>query len=214
LKQDLGHAPDAEFDEVSQLDIVKAFVRERFDKVSGTREVRPLSSGRKVWVLARGHDHRGGTFYDDEERVVWLLAYRLHRSDTKEDFFPYCKELDAQDALLPTPDDYEALFRERDARFAFAVRIEAPLILKAAREGEQEHRVMLGGEYGACIAVEVAGELESTTVAFRVDTVLYDHVAMILAAFHDGSWDEVSTMPSRDLEPYEVAFEHLRETPP
>lgn len=194
------------------LQIVKGFVKDRFDRTTDTRQVSPLSCGREVWVLARGNDHRGGTWFDPDERVVWLLAYRLHRSGVPNDFFPYCKELDRQGALLPTSEDYERFLRDRGARFAFAVSIEAPLILRRARENPGEHRVMLGGEFGACIAIEHADELESTVLAFRVETVPFDYVPLILAAFHpDSRWEPATAMPSRPLEASEFAFEHLHE---
>jgi hypothetical protein len=212
LIEDLDRSPDDDFESLRSIEIIKAFESKRFDRVENTRQVAPLTSGKEVWVLARGHDHRGGTWYDDQERVVWLLASRWHRSGSAQDFFPYCKELDAAGRLLPTKSDYEALIRDRARRFAYSVRIEAPLILRAARETQKEQRVMLGGRFGARIAVEVADELEETTIAFKAGTVPVDYVAVILGCFHpDAAWGLADRMPSRDLEPDEFAFAHLRE---
>jgi hypothetical protein len=209
LEEDLARPADAAFENVAGLEIVKALVSERSSRTESTRRVSPLSSGHDIWVLARGHEHRGGTFFDQEARVVWLVAYGRHRSGSKDDFFPYCKDLDREDRLLPTKDDYERLLRDRDTRFARTVSVEAPLLLKRAREERGEQRAKLGGELGACLAIEVADNLEATTIAFEVETIEFDLVPLVLAAFHDGAWESVGHMPSRDLEPNEVAFIHV-----
>lgn len=207
-------APDAPFEQLMGIEIVKGFVNDRSHRTDDTRQVHPLTCGRDVYVLARGDDHRGGTWFDDTHRVVWLLASGFHRSGSPDDFFPYCKELDRKRVLLPTKEDYEALFRDRDYRFAFTVRIEGPLIAKRARESGKEERVMLGGEFGACVAVELADDLESITVAFQVETTEWDHVPLVLAAFHRGQWEDADRMPSRELEAGEVAFVHYHEATP
>lgn len=214
LGDDLGAGEDAAFEDVAGHEIVKTFVKDRLKRFEDTRQVAPLSSGREVWVLARGNDHRAGTWYDEVHRVVWLLAYGRHRSGEPEDFFPFCKELDARDELLPDKLDYRRLFADRDLRFAAAVRIEAPLILKRAREEGTEQRCVLGGEYGAAVAVEVSDDLEATTIAFKVATVPFDYLPLILAAFHpDSDWDDASAMPSRHLADDEIAFSHIHQAP-
>jgi hypothetical protein len=164
-----------------------------------------------VWVLASGNDHRAGTWFDEDQRVVWLLAYGRHRSGQNDDFFPYCKGIDGDDRLLPTEADYDRLLRDRDKRFVAAVRIEGPLVLKKARESGREERVVLGGNLGAHIAVAVEEELEETTIAFRTETLPFDHLTIILAAIHPGDWEDATHMPSRDLYDDEIAFKHLHE---
>ncbi len=211
LVEDLGRPADADFEDLLHIEIVKTFVKDRKSRTENTRQVAPLTSGRPVWVLARGNDHRAGTWYDEVEQVVWLLAYRKHRSGASDDFFPFCKELDREGRLFPDVDDYERLIRERDLRFVASVRLEAPLVLHQARQTGGEQRVMLGGVMGACVAIEVAEDLESTTVAFRVETIDFDLVPVVLACFHTGEWTDADRLPSRSLDPDEVAFEHLHE---
>ena len=213
LIDDLGEDPEADFETYRGLEIIRAFTDKRFDRTENTREVSPLTSGRTVWVLARGHDHRGGTWFDETERVVWLLAYRLHRSGAADDFFPWCKDLDSRGLLLPTKSDYERLFRDRDQRFAWSITIEAPILLKRARESGTEERAMLGGKYGACIAVESVPEIEATTIAFAAESMPFDYVPLILAAFHGevSEWEQAGEMPSRPLQPNEIAFRHYHE---
>jgi hypothetical protein len=212
VEQDLDRPAGAAFDELRNHEIVKALVSDRSDRTENTRQVSPLTSGQPIWVLSRGHDHRGGTFFDEQERVVWLVAYRRHRSGSEDDFFPYCKELDRKDRLLPTAQDYERLVRDRDGRIVRSIVIEAPLILKDARQQGTEQRAMLGGNHGACIAIEAVDDLEAITIAFKVSTIDFDLVPIVLAAFHDGAWESGDRMPSRRLDPDEVAFIHIHES--
>lgn len=104
LDEDLNAAPDASFEAISGLEIVKAFVKGRSTQSTSSRQVSPLTCGRDVWRLAYGHDHRGATLHDPEGEVIWLVAYGRHRSGQKDDFFPKCKALDAEERLLPTTD--------------------------------------------------------------------------------------------------------------
>lgn len=172
------------------------------------------SCGCKVWVLAHQHHHRGATWYDDYEEVVWLLAYGRHRSGADDDFFPHCRALDAEGRLLPTVADRVALLRERDRRFVDAVRVEAPAILHEARSTPGEHRYLLGDDVAAAIAIEVDDELgvEAITLAFRLDAIDWDWVPIMLAAFASGEWEPVGRMPSRELKPGEIAMTVMLES--
>jgi len=106
------------------------------------------------------------------------------------------------------------MYRDRDGRFVEAVTIEAPLALKAAREADGEYRCTIGGELGTGLAIEVVEELEATsiTVAFRpaaggpLTTVTMEQGEVLLQSLTCGKWDMITRMPSRDLEPDEVAF--------
>lgn len=210
--EDLGAAADATFEDLLSHEIVAGLVKDRQTRTNDTREVSPLTCGKQVWVLARGNDHRGGTWFDEENRVVWLLAYGLHRSDEPDDFFPYCKGLDQEARLLPSEADYERLIRDRDYRFAQAVTIEAPLILQQAREAPgEEHKVMLGGKYGACVAIEVDEEVEVISIAFLIASAPYEYLEVILAAIQPGDWEDADSLPSRELDmDREIGFCLLR----
>jgi hypothetical protein len=63
------------------------------------------------------------------------------------------------------------------------------------------------------MAIELADSLEQTTVAFLVETIpSQEHLSLILAALHGhAGWEMTDRMPSRPLEPGEVAFVHLHE---
>ena len=154
------------------------------------------------------------SFYDEDEAVIWLVAYGRHRSGASDDFFPRCKELDVEGRLLPVQADIARMYRDRDKRFVEAVTIEVPLALKAARETEGEYRCTIGGELGTGLAIEVIEELEATsiTVAFRpaaggpLTTVTMEQGQVLLQSLACGKWEMIGRMPSRDLEPDEVAF--------
>jgi hypothetical protein len=209
LEEDLNAASDATFEAVSGLEIVKAFIGERATHVESTRQVTPLTCSRPVWALGRGHDHRGATLYDRGRAVMWLVAYGRHRSGEDGDFFPYCKALDAAKRLLPTKDDYRRMLLERDQRFVEAVRVEAPLILRKAREADGEYQCTIGGALGAGCSIEVDEDLDVTAVTVALDgnaVESYEQIIVVLASLVPGQWEPIDRMPSRELDPAEVAY--------
>ena len=214
LDEDLNAATTADFESIRGLEIIKAFIKDRSTTAVSSRQVRPLSSGRDVWALGYGHDHRGATLHQEDEGVIWLVAYGRHRSGTEGDFYPVCKKLDEDGRLLPTKADFVHLYKDRDRRFIDAVTVEAPVALKAARETEGEYRCTIGGELGAGLAIEVIEEIEATsiTVAFKpagggpLTTVTMEQGQVLLQALTCGKWEMIERMPSRELDPDEVAF--------
>ena len=168
----------------------------------------PAACKRELWVLAQGDRHRGATVYDEENEVIWLVAYGRHESGADDDFFPVCKQLAEKGVLLPTEEDYKALFEDRGRHFAEAVRIEAPMLLLEARLVDGEHRCTVGGSLGAGLCVEVSQDPEATaiTVAFMATELEYEQGVLLLAALNPGAWEPIGRMPSRDLESGEVAF--------
>lgn len=214
LAEDLNADEAASFESILGLEIVKAFVKDRATETIASKQISPLSSRQEIWRLGYGHDHRGATFYDEDEAVVWLVAYGRHRSGARDDFFPYCKELDAEGRLLPVQADIARMYRDRDKRFVEAVTIEAPQALKVARETEGEYRCTIGGELGAGLAIEVVEGLEATsiTVALKpagggpLTEVTLEQGQVLLQSLTCGEWEIIGRMPSRDLDPDEVAF--------
>jgi len=219
LAEDLETGADGTFEGVASHPIVKAFARERRDKFAGSGLVEPLDSGRVVSVLRHQHEHRGGTWRDEShEDVIWLVAYGRHESGMPGDFFPYCKGLDHASVLLPTEEDYEALYRDRDLRLARMLTVDPPLLLKRARESGKEERAQVGGRFGTSVAVEIADDLEAISVAFdtRAEN-FYRTLPVILAAFVPTAsfedWDDLERMPKRDLHDYEIGFSYTGEIP-
>lgn len=211
LTEDLDGRKDSTLEDVSGRPIVRAFLRERRTKTTGTRQVGQLRSQKEIWVVGQAHRHRGGTWYETARRIVWLVAAGHHESGSKDDFFPYCRQLDEEERLAPSKVDYRALFLAQKERLAARIMIDAPLLRKHAQESEGEVSGEIGGQFGVRVAIEVADEVEEISVAFDLRTL--DHpryLSAILAALEaDGEWEPAETMPSRQLEHYESAFCHL-----
>lgn len=209
LDEDLNAEPGADLETVRGLEIVKAMIAAHEERAFTGRTVSPLTCGQDIWVLTYGHNHRGGTFYDEAGQVIWLVAYHRHRAREHDDFFPYCTEIDREKRLLPTKEDYERMFEDRDRRFVDAVVYEAPLIVRKAEQTDGEYRCTVGGSLGAGLSIEIDNELEARamTVAFAAtDIETFEQGQLLLSALHPGQWEMASAMPSRDLEPSEVAF--------
>lgn len=211
LVHDLGGAENATLEDVADHPIVRSFLRERRNKTIGTRDVGQLSSGHKVWVLTQGQRHRGGTWFEEERGIVWLVAAGHHESGSQDDFYPYCVELDQARRLAPSEADYESLFVDQDARFAARILIDAPLLRKRAEEEKGEVSASLGGRFGVAVAIEVADDLQEMTVAFDLRSLgVQEYIPAILAALEaDADWEFAERMPSRSLEFYEQAFSHM-----
>jgi hypothetical protein len=180
--------------------------------------VGPAAGELTVYRLGYGHDHRGATWYDQAERVVWLCAYRLHRSGEDDDAFPYFHELISTGTLLPTVDDYAALFDDRGRRFTETLYEDAQELLSRARSSPGVEQVgVLGGEQSTAVVVEVVDTLRETHVAFSVARMTTSRLVMILGAFDTeaafSDWELVDTFPTRPLriDEGEICYRILRE---
>jgi hypothetical protein len=216
LREDLARATDEPFQQLAGHEIVKAFINRRSESPTNTRQVAPLSSGATVYRLGYGHRHRGATWYDEDHGVVWLLAYAQHEFDDEGDAFPYFKSLDAEARLLPTAADYEALFRDRDRRFAAVIGAEAADLLGTARKRPgHEHRAVIGGGLGVGIAIEVVETLEEAYLAVKLAGLTQENLPILLAAFFPAqdfeSIHDAQALPTRELEPDELGFRCLLE---
>jgi len=211
LIEDLGGRKDSALEDVSGHPIVRAFLRERRTKTTGTRTVGQLRSGHDVWVLTQAQRDRGGTWFEVERDIVWLVAAGHHESGSEDDFFPYCRQLDRERRLAPSKDDYTALFLDQRKRLAARILIDAPVLRKRARETEGEVSGQIGGKFGVKVAIEVADEIEEITIAFDLRTLEGTrYIPAILAALEaDDGWEPADSMPSRPLEHYESAFSHM-----
>lgn len=211
LFEDLGGRKDSTLKDVSKHPIVKAFLRERKTKTSGTRQVNQLSSGKEIWVLTQAQRHRGGTWFEAQRDIVWLVAGCRHESGSKDDFFPFCRQLDKEGRLAPSKDDYAALFLAQKEWLAARILIDAPLLRKRARKSDGEISGEVGGKFGVRVAIEVADEIEEISVAFDLRTLEDPRQmwAILYALEANGEWEATDTMPSRPLEFYEQAFSHM-----
>lgn len=214
LEDDLEYFGEVPFKDLARHEIIKALVKRRSDGPADTREITPLSCGKRVYRLAYGDRHRGATWYDEQHGVVWLLAYARHEFEDRGDAFPYFKELDAEGQLLPRPADYEALLRERDGRLQSEIDTDAKLILDEARENPGREVVgMLGGAVEVTVTVMVVESLGELYVAVQMEGLAKEHFVIALAALFEGrNFEEIETaneLPDRALQPGELAFRAL-----
>lgn len=204
LAEDLGMPPATPFCDARAHPIVAAFEAERSKDPGAGKTVGPSAGNRTLFRLAVGHDHRGATWYDEVEGVVWLCAYGRHRSGQPDDAFPHFAALRRSGRVEPTVDDYEVLFVDRDRRFVETVFQDAQALLAAAqaRPGE-EHAALLGGRLDVAVVVEAVEGLEEVYVAFSVANIDHREVLVVLEAFFPyatfSAWELVEKLPTRPL---------------
>lgn len=204
VSEDLGHEPDATFAELLAYDIVQAFCAERHNKVRGSNTVGPAAGAKTATVLRRGNDHRGATWYDESENVVWLCGYARHRSGEPDDAFPYFQSLIVADRLLPDEDDDVALIEDRADRFALVVGPESEALLAEARNDPGvEKRALIGTTQPVGLLVHVVETLEETFVALTGTSDIAQIQVLLVAlyptrAFED--WEYADALPTRSLD--------------
>jgi hypothetical protein len=112
---------------------------------------------------------------------------------------------------LPTPRDYEAFFRDRDARFSEVVGHEAAQLLQQARDDPgHEQLALIGGVHGVGVTVELVETLEEVFLAVKTSALEPEILIILFAAFFpEREFDEIGSvyaMPNRDLEADELGF--------
>lgn len=195
--------------------IVRAFVQRRAEHPTGGKTVGPEAGPRTLYHLGTTHDHRGVTWYDPYERVVWLCGHGRHRSGSSDDAFRHFKTLLKDGALRPTEEDYRQLFEDRAHRFAELLPEDAKQLLDHARSSPgREHRARVGGEDEIGVYVEHLETIEETFVTFDVSRMDLMRPPTLLAALYPtaafAEWDLASQPPHRPLEAGEVCYCILR----
>lgn len=218
LEEDLEKSLDTPIGDLLDHPIVKALIKDRATEPDAGKTVGPEAGENTIRRLGYGHDHRGATWWDRTEKVVWLCAYHgKHRSGGADDpFKKHFPELIAAKRMKPTAFDYEALFAERDERFVDLVQRDAQALLaEARREPGAEKRAVVGGEADVGCFVEVVEALEETYVAFFIEEVTYERFVILLNAFYVARfewWEQVHEMPHRAIDEAsgEVCYRYLR----
>lgn len=204
LIDDLHEPVTSKFDDLmNRHEIVKAFRRERSSVTAGDI-LRPSDGKQDLTVLRHGNDWRGVTWFDEEEKVVWLCACGWHRSGQSGDAFHLFASLRSGNQMRPTDDDYETLIVERSERFAAFVMIDAPVLLANARaEPEIEQNLLIGLE-SVSIVVQRLETLEETFVAFSVKNLMPTLYQLLLVSlFRENEhldWNFHDRLPTRELD--------------
>jgi hypothetical protein len=218
LEEDLEVPASTPIAELVDHPIVKALISDRATDPDGGKTVGPAAGQDTLRRLAFGNDHRGATWWDPVEKVVWLCAYSgAHRSGAADDpFKALFPELIAAGKMKPLEADYEALFEDRDARFVDTVESDAQELLAAAHDDPgAEKRAVIGGEPTVGCLVEIVDTLEETYVAFLIEEVGYERFVILLNAFYPSrfeDWEQVEEMPHRpiDTASAEICYRYLK----
>lgn len=214
LLHDLHLGEEASFDSALEQPIVEAFRAKRAQVPRSGKTVGPEAGADTLYHLGAGDDHRGATWFDTDERVVWLCAYGLHRSGEPDDAFQLFAELIRSGAIYPTVPDYKRLLVEREARF---VELAPEQALKgrgnALERPGQTIDVRMGHPLGRCISArinaEVVDELVQLTVAFEVHGLNQQQIYFIPACFFPETWELVDNIGGVPIGPDEIAFQLL-----
>lgn len=211
LSHDLNLEPTTEFSVAAAHPIVQALESQRSTNPRGGKTVGPAAGEDTIYRLGHGNDHRGATWFDESNRVVWLCAHGLHRSGEQDDAFPYFHELIQSGSIWPSEADYEALFLDQDRRFVETLPQDAQMLLSRARLNPGvEQTGIIGGEETTGVLVEVVETLEETYVVFSLAQKDYTRIVLILEAFYPddtfNDWELVATLPTRTLRENEACY--------
>jgi hypothetical protein len=206
--------PTADFSAAAAHPIVQALESQRSTNPRGGKIVGPAAGEHTIYRLGHGNDHRGATWFDENNRVIWLCAYGLHRSGEPDDAFPYFHELIGSGSIWPIEDDYETLFLDRDRRFVETLPEDAQVLLARARLNPgMEQTGVIGGEETTGVLVEVVETLEETYIVFSLAQKDYTRIVLILEAFYPDNtfndWELVATLPTRTLRQNEACYRIL-----
>jgi hypothetical protein len=217
LREDLAESETVDLEDAQRHEIVRAFCNQRSGSPIGTRTVGPAAGARTLYRLGHRDEHRGATWFDLEESVVWLCATGKHRSGEPDDAFRYFDELIEQGLIYPEVDDYERLYDDRADRFvAFAPEELQALLAVAEQQACSEVRAVVGGLEELGIVIVVVEPMDELFVACS-EAALTDptRVVIILTALcPDRAWEEWRTeqsLPIRPLNAGEICFSIMRD---
>jgi hypothetical protein len=219
LRDDLGerHVERFEMQRAQRHEIVRAFCSKRSESPVGTGSVGPSAGARTLHPLRHGHDHRGATWFDRDERVVWLCACGNHRSGEADDAFQHFAALIQDGLIYPEAEDYERLNDDRAERFAVLAPTELSELRAAAeaRAGEEVRAVIGGAEELGIVVIVVETLDELFVICSQAALADPTRVTIILVALCPDraldDWDFVKEVPTRALRTDEIGFSIVRE---
>ncbi len=195
--------------------IVDAFLERRARHPLGQETIQGLTS-RIVAYSLHSADYRGITWYQENHRVVWLLAAAFHRSGKRDDAYPYFISLDNEGRLLPKTEDVELLVAEQTKDLARHLLEQVPALTQQVLSNPGR---LLGGVLGGRIKIRAIFEADDTPMlSVAISQKLQpgnlqlpaDWLMIVAAAFFpDGDPQNLSfawDMGGRPLREDEIAF--------
>jgi hypothetical protein len=212
LVDDLGMDTDTSFEDALRHPIVKAFRTKRCSNTGLGKTVDPEVGDDTLYHLGAGEDHRGATWYDADNAVVWLCGYGWHRSGDPGDAFKQFAGLIESGEIYPEEHDYRLLFTVRARRFGELAPADAQEIReRALRDPGSVQTGRLGRRLDVRVRADVLGDLAEFSVAFAPAGFNQQEIAFVLRCFApdpDASLSEVAdTLAGEDLLPGEIAFD-------
>ncbi len=210
LVNDLNLEAGVGFDESLRHPIVDAFAKKRLNSTGEGKTVGPEAGPETLHHLGSGDRHRGATWWDAKNKVVWLCGYGWHESGADDDAFQLFKQLIEEGRIKPTPADIEALLDDRAERLANLLPDAAADLLEEARADPDNEKTMTVGGLRLSIVVRYVETLEEIFLAVRGGT-RREINALRLSLFQEaelGEWFLEERLPTRELdqEEYEVCY--------
>lgn len=147
---------DTPFEEALRHPIVNALQEKRCAETGSGKTVGPVAGGATLYHLGVGQDHRGATWFDVDQAVVWLCGYGWHRSGEADDTFKRFAELIENDEIYPDEGDYRRLLGARAHRFVELAPINAQELRDRAL---QDPGTVQTGRLGRRVDVRVTGDV-------------------------------------------------------
>lgn len=216
LIDDLGMPPDVSFEQAIRHPIVQSFHSRRQDVPTGGKTVGPEAGENTLYHLGSGDDHRGATWFEAEQGVVWLCAYGFHRSGEADDAFQLFSHLLESDEIYPAAADYRALRRDRAQRFNdLAPRQGASANADAIQSPNTVIERSLGHQFSRLVQVRlianVVDDVAEISIAFSPVGLSQAEIVFVVACFatdgDDPEW--VNELAGNSLLPGEIAFRLL-----
>jgi hypothetical protein len=203
LEDDLGIVGD--YDWRARLDdraILRAFEERRSLRPIGQERLLDLVGVIQAPIFTlHSEQARGGTWYDEEEEIVWLVGVgRAHDYD-------YLIDLGRRRRLLPTVDDYDQFEIGTARSFADTLVEETRALVRLARNGKDEPvEQLLAGRIPVRVCWETADpDFLVVAISERIlpgDTILGKEWQLTVAsAFFPG-------VPFEEFPPFAVDFDN------
>jgi hypothetical protein len=167
MVEDLHLAADTRFWDAMSHPIVKGFVAKRQQVPISGKTVGSNCGARTLYHLSVGNDHRGATWHDTTNRVVWLCAYGWHRSGEPDDAFQIFRILLENNRMYPITADYRRLIVDHQLRFTEMAVVQAGALHEAAMSHPGIiQKGVLGYRVPVRIVLNVSSEIADLTIAF------------------------------------------------
>lgn len=214
LVQDLELSADSTFEDALTHLIVQAFVEKRKDDPGSGKTVGPAAGNRTLHHLGRGHDHRGATWHDRRNGVVWLCGYGLHRSGGPDDAFQIFAKLIEEDEIRPKTADYRRLLSDRTGRLVELGPEQGETAVRRAVEQGDVQSVSLADQIPVRVSANVIDDFLEVTIAFPSANLNQDRILLVVRCFAGAStdmWENTNDFSGQPLPEGELGFKIWRE---